>query len=332
MFDDELLELQRERQLLHQNAVRLAQDGRARLRSLGHHQVAPEGGVGGRQPVRGGHVGNHAATRKGGLAVEPHLRAHDQVAIEQPPQADQHDGTVGCDVANLVGRTGLGRHHPARARARSGVALLELDLPAPARQHLADAPRFGRGILRQRGLGLVVKGTQVLFADVFLVGAQVRQNLGRVAHDAQRGADDQERQDHQEPPGAVHRVELQRGKQLGPERTELVHIVDGGLMLLEDCADHRGDADHREQGNGKTHRRQQFDAGAQRLRAGTDAHALGGFRHGREYAAPNEKGRDHPWMAPPALVLVVQQLVPSGPAGPGGMGISAGRRCSPPPP
>jgi hypothetical protein len=77
----------------------------------------------------------------------------------------------------------------------------------------------------------VVKGLQALLADVFLVGLQVGKDLGRVARNAQRRAGHQKGQDQQEPPGAVHRVEL-TAKQLGPERPELVDVVDGGSCCL----------------------------------------------------------------------------------------------------
>ena len=114
------------------------------------------------------HVGDHAAAGVGRLAVEQHLRAHDQVAVEQAAQADQHDGAVRGDVAELVGRARLGRDHPAVA---AGVALLQL---APSSRRcasaLADAPGRRLGRFGQRRLGAVVEGLQALLADVFLVG------------------------------------------------------------------------------------------------------------------------------------------------------------------
>ena len=270
VLDDELLQLHGEGQLLQQHAVRLRQDGRARLRALGDQQVAAEGGVALGQDVLGLDLGNQPAARIGRLAAQPHLRTHDEVAVKQAAQADQHDGAVRGDVADLVRAPRLGGHHPALALRR--LALLQAHLPAAAHQHAADAARrhFG-GLAVDVRLGLVVEGLQVLHPDVFLVVAQVGQVLGRVARDAQRGADDQERQDQQEPPGAVDGVELERQEQLGPEGAELVHIVVDRLLLLEHRADDRGDADHRQQRDGKAHRGQQFHGGAQRLRTGLDA-------------------------------------------------------------
>jgi hypothetical protein len=106
---------------------------------------------------------------------------------------------------------------------------------------------------------------QALLADIFFVDLAYRQNFGRVARDAQRRADHQKGQDQQKPPGAVHRIELHGTKQLCPERPELVHVIDGRLMLLEHGANDRGDADHRQQRNGKAHGRQQLDPCAQSL-------------------------------------------------------------------
>ncbi|MPM42507.1 hypothetical protein SDC9_89172 [bioreactor metagenome] len=108
----------------------------------------------------------------------------------------------------------------------------------------------------------MVEGRKAFLADVFLVVADVCQILGRMPRNAQRGADHQKRQDQQKPPGAVDRIQLERQKQLGPERPELVHVVRRRLVLLEHGADHRGDADHRQQRNGKPHRRQQLRQGA----------------------------------------------------------------------
>jgi hypothetical protein len=143
VVDDELLELDRERQLLQQDAVGLAQDGGAGLRALGHHQVAAEGGVGRAQPVLGLDVGDHAAARVHRLAAHPGHGAHEQVAVQQPAQAHQHDGAVRGDVADLVGRALLGRHHPAGAALAR--ALLQAHLPAAGGQLLADAPGAGGG-------------------------------------------------------------------------------------------------------------------------------------------------------------------------------------------
>jgi hypothetical protein len=71
----------------------------------------------------------------------------------------------------------------------------------------------------------VLERLQRLLAHAFLERAQVGEDLGRLAGDAQRGAGDQERQDQQEPPGAVDGIELERQEQLRPERAELVDVV-----------------------------------------------------------------------------------------------------------
>jgi hypothetical protein len=81
----------------------------------------------------------------------------------------------------------------------------------------ADA--LGRlfGAARHIGLGAMVESLEALFAEVFLVVADVGQIFGGMAAHAQRGADDQKRQNQQKPPGAVDRIELERQKQLRPE-------------------------------------------------------------------------------------------------------------------
>jgi hypothetical protein len=105
-------------------------------------------------------------------------------------------------------------------------------------------------------------------------GLQVGNDLGRVAGYAKRSADDQEGQDQQKPAGAVNRIELHRHEQRGPERTELVDVIDHGLLLLQHGADHRCDADHREQGDGEAHRRHQFQRGAGGIGGGAGAKFL----------------------------------------------------------
>jgi hypothetical protein len=91
-----------------------------------------------------------------------------------------------------------------------------------------------------------------------------------------RGADHQEQQDQQEPPGAVDRIEPRRPEELGPERPELVDVVVDRLVLLDDRADDRGDADDGEQRDREAHRREQLHRRAKHLRAAMHAKAMGG--------------------------------------------------------
>ena len=227
------------------------------------------------------HLGDQATAGVGCFAAKQHLRPHDQVTIEQPAQADQHDGAVCSDVADFVGGPGLGRHHPARTRALGRIPLLQFHLPAATGQRAANASRCGLGRFRQRTFGLVVKGPKALLADILFVDLQIHQNFGRVARDAQRRADHQKGQDQQEPPCAVNRIELDGCKEFCPERAELVHIIHRRFMLLEHRANDRCDADHRQQRNGKAHGRQQLDACTQGLGARPDLNALGCVRHER---------------------------------------------------
>ena len=278
ILDDEFFQLNDKGQFLQQDAVGLVKDGGARRGVFGHQQIGAKRRVALGQAVLRGHIGDQAAAVVDFLAAKPHLGAHRQVAIEQAPHTHQHDGRVRRDVAHFVGRTRLGRQHPALARW--GVALLQLDLPASRGQQGPQSLGRRLGLLVQMAFGLVMKSLEALLADVFLVVLQVHQDLGRVAGNAQAGAEHQESQNQQEPPGAVNTVELEGGKQLGPKRPELVDVVVGRLVLLEHRADHRGDANDRQQGNGKPHRRQQLDHGLPSGRAALGFRAGCNSRHG----------------------------------------------------
>ena len=252
VLDDELLQLDLERQILQHDAAGEVDDRGARHGLLGHVEIGAEGGVRHREPVLGGHVLDETAAGVGGLAQQQHLRLDDQIPVQQAAEADQHDRAVGGDVAELVGGALPGGHHHAV------VAHLGLALPAVVGEHLVDAGQRLLARQRQRALALVVEGQQRGFADVFLVVAQIPEDLRGMARNAQAGRDHQEQQDQQEPDRAVDRVQAQTAEHLRPERTELVDVVDGRLVLLDHGADHRGDADDREQRDGKAHRRQQF--------------------------------------------------------------------------
>ena len=177
------------------------------------------------------HIGNQSAAGVGGFVIEPHLRAHDHVAIEQATDAHQHDGAVRRDVAKLVGRPFFGGDHPARR------SVLKLDLPATLHQRLADAAGGQLGRLDQRALGAMAKCLEALFANVFLELVQVKQNFWRVAGDAQGGRGDQKSQNQQKPPGAIDRIQAHQAEHLRPKRSKLIHIVAQRLMLLEHGAD-----------------------------------------------------------------------------------------------
>ena len=169
VLHEKLFQLNRKRQFLQQDAVGLVQHSGAGARAFGDQQVGTKGGVVLRQAVLGRYIDHHAATAEGTFAVEQHLSSNHQVAIEQPTQTHQHDGAVRGDVAQLVGRSRLGRHHPAIGTWQ--FTMLQLNLPAPTHQHMANAP--GRQLRRliQAGLRAVPKGLQALGTYVFFVGA-----------------------------------------------------------------------------------------------------------------------------------------------------------------
>ena len=185
VLHDELLQLDGKRQLLEQHAVRLIENRRARLRTLCDQQIAAECGVALGQTVGIGHLGNQASAVVRGFSAEQHLRAHDQVTVEQAANTDQNDRAVCGDVANLVGRAGLGGQHPTRSGAGIGVALLQLDFPSTGNQQFAESLGLRFGGSGQLTCCFMVKSRQALLANVFLVGAQVRPIFGSVACNTQ---------------------------------------------------------------------------------------------------------------------------------------------------
>jgi hypothetical protein len=88
-----------------------------------------------------------------------------------------------------VGATRACGNHPAIT-----FSILELDLPTATGQKLADPVRRPVRRFGERCLGALAEGLQALGPDAFLHGLQVAQDVGRVARDAQRGADHQEQQ------------------------------------------------------------------------------------------------------------------------------------------
>ena len=243
ILDHKFFQFNRKRQLLQKHTTGLIEHGCARLRTFSHQQIATESRVGTAQAVLVGHVGNQAAAGKHSFVVEPHLRANHQIAIEQTAQAYQHNGAVRRNVAELVGSTLFGGHHPAC------VTLLKLDAPAALHQCLADAPGGGFRHFGLLAFCAVTKGLETLLADVFFVVLELGQDFGGVTADAQAGAQNQKSQNQQKPPGAVNRVQAAQAEHLGPEGAELVDVVGEGFLLLEHRADDRCDADEREQGN-----------------------------------------------------------------------------------
>ncbi|MNK35849.1 hypothetical protein D3C87_543860 [compost metagenome] len=200
-----------------------------------------------------GNVGDHAAAGKWRLAKEPLLHADRHFRIEQAAHADDDDGAVGKDIAPFIGCATLGGH-------QGGVVLLD-HLGRIAGVFQAHHHLLGQHGARQRHLPfqLVVEIAQRLLAHGFAPAAHILEHLRRIAHDAQRGRGDEETHDHEEPPGRIHGIQAQLVENGEPERTELVHIIGHGLVLLEHGADDRCDGDQGQQADGKAHRRDQLD-------------------------------------------------------------------------
>ena len=221
----------------------------------------------------GRHGADQTAAAEGLLAQQRHLRAHDEVTVQQTAQADQHDGRVRGEVTDLVAAALARRdHHAVTAR---------LHLGAPALLHQQRTHTLQRGGRRfgDQGLALVRKGLQRLLAQVLLVLFPVGDDLGQVARDAQAGAQHQKGQDQQEPRRAVDGVQVDARKHVGPEGTELVDVVVQRFVLLDHGADHRSDADHREQRDRKAHRGEQLDHVAHAARTDRHLDAGGGKSH-----------------------------------------------------
>ncbi|MCY1231156.1 hypothetical protein D9M72_435940 [compost metagenome] len=256
-IDLELLQRDREREVLHQRAIGDVQDGGGDSGAFGHVSVAAEARVARRQPVLRRDLADHRVAADRGLATQPHLRADQQIAIQQAANADHHDSGVRQDIAGLVGRAGLGRQQ------RCAVMLDRLEaVAAVAQQRRQAAHRLGARA-RAVEFAAVMEGAQAALAHMVLPRAHVRNHLGRVAHQAERGGHHQEGQDQQEPPRAVDFLQRQRMEDIGPERPELVDVVRIRLVLLEHGADHAGDGDHGQQRDREAHRGHQFDRVAQ---------------------------------------------------------------------
>ncbi len=252
-FDDE-------GQVLQHDAVVHQQDRRALDAAFGYQQVGAKARVQRREPMLGRHLVDHAAAEERLLVLEEHLGADQEAAVEQAADEDQHDRAMRGQVAVAV-RFALARgdHHAVGPR-------LDLGLPAAARQQRRHALERGVAAFGHRAAGLVPEGQQRLLADVFLVRLQLGDDLGRGAHDAQTRRDDEEAQHQHVPPRAVDREQPDRVEHLGPERPELVDVVVEWLVLQDDGADHRGDADDRQQRDREAHRRQQLDELTQQTR------------------------------------------------------------------
>ena len=175
VLDDELLQLDRERQVLQQRCRRTGSG--SRCSTACPRAPACCRGRSGCSAAGGAPAARRRSCRRRCRALLPsnqHLRAHDQVAVEQAAHAHQHDGAVRRDVAELVGAR---RPWPPPSSRAVASRCCSLTFQPPPRQRLADALGRGLGRFGQRRLGPVVEGLQALLADVFLVGLQVGQDL-----------------------------------------------------------------------------------------------------------------------------------------------------------
>jgi hypothetical protein len=121
--------------------------------------------------ARASHRQSARRPRKGSCRPAASARARSGRRRANRP-AHQHDGAVRGDVADLVGRAGLGGHHPAGAGAGGGVALLQRTFQPPPASMPPMRRASASGACRQRRLRPCGGRPQALLADVFFVGAR----------------------------------------------------------------------------------------------------------------------------------------------------------------
>jgi hypothetical protein len=119
----------------------------------------------------------------GVLALQAHGGLHEQVAVQQAAQADQHDGAMRGQVAELVHLALARRQQRALGRARRCAPASRL----MSRRCSASAGAAAASTFKRPRRGGV--GTQRLRADRQLGVAPVARDLGRLAGDAQAGAE-----------------------------------------------------------------------------------------------------------------------------------------------
>ncbi|MGF6752338.1 hypothetical protein OKW36_007998 [Paraburkholderia sp. MM5482-R1] len=275
VIDDELVELDRKRQVLDQRTIGLIQDRGRHVLPFGYPRVAAERRVRLRQPMLGRNLVDHRVRVDRRLIEQPHLQLDRQIAVEQAAEADHDDREVRGDVAELRQRATL------RGDQRRAVRLARDELVAELRRQPYEHRRRLRARAVHRELTLVMERAQAAFSNLVLPALRVGDHLRRISDHAERHRHHQEAENQHEPPRAVHRVEAQRAEDVRPERTELVDVVGIRIVLREDGTDDAGDRQNDEQRNGETHRAQELDGAAHdaiaRLRLQTrrgDAHSI----------------------------------------------------------
>ena len=189
VVDVELLERDVERQVLHEVAVAGIEEHHVGRAAFGQGDAAAERQVAGTQPagIRDLALRQVASFRRDAAEEFGHFQRH--VAVDQAADADDHEGDVGEEVAQLVGRAFLGCQHQAV------FAFLAADSEA-----LGPQVAFGRiGIDGMTDFGRVRHGRQRVAAGLFAPAAHFAQEARGIAPDAQPGRQHEEDQDDEEP-------------------------------------------------------------------------------------------------------------------------------------
>ena len=198
VLDHEALEINLERQLLHQQAIGVIEQGEIARAAFGNQDVAAKARVALGQPALGGNVANHRTAAHNFFAAKRHLRTQNQIAVKQAADADDDDAGVRKDIAQAVGAAGFGSDHGAALVHRQlGVETSLFQTRLHPRHHISPAGTK---------LGAVGKRSKRLLAQMLFESAHLRNHLGRVAQHAQTGGGDKKREDQHEPPGVVDRV------------------------------------------------------------------------------------------------------------------------------
>ena len=156
---------------------------------------------------------------------------HIAQAVSRPAHAGHHDMVAVILAAQLVAAGG-------QQRGRRGHGLLQITGKTP--------------------LGLVMETAQGLGLHLEAEVAHVPQHRGAIAVDADGHRYQQEAHDAQEPEGAVDVVQAEGLEDFVPEGPELDDVVLIGLVLLENGADHRGNGNRHQQGDGQIHGAEEF--------------------------------------------------------------------------
>ncbi len=152
VLDGEFLQFDVEGQVLQHHAIRERDQRDVLLAALRDKEIAAVGRVAFAEAVACWHIGHLTVADIGGLVLQQHLQSHDQVAVDQAADADQHDRAVRSQIAQTV------RGALARRNHRAVGAVLNPGLPAARGQQPGDAVERGGRRLGHFTAAFVMEG------------------------------------------------------------------------------------------------------------------------------------------------------------------------------